>query len=138
MYWKGQFVKYDRCKAFEYYLKAAKLGNANAQYKAGFCWEYGNSAGLCNLPDQYKAEDWYQKAAAQGNESAKAALERLGIVVTPVVNALATIDFTSSTTSSTTSYNLRAAVKSNSKGDVNRTVSALIAADQPRTAGGQA
>jgi TPR repeat protein len=60
-------------KAFEYYNKAANMGNDTARYHLGLCYEKGNGV----EKDINTAKYWYGKAATQGNEEAKAALERL-------------------------------------------------------------
>lgn len=48
-------------EAFEWFLKAAKLGYDQAQYKVGIFYEHG--AGI--IKDYSEAEKWYLKAASQ-------------------------------------------------------------------------
>ena len=60
--------------AVQYYTRAAELGNAEAQYKLGCCYETGTGV----EQDLNEAEFWFRKAAEQGYEKSKAALERLG------------------------------------------------------------
>ena len=45
----------------------------SAMYNVGVCYECGRGVTL----DVNKAREWYAKAAAQGNELAQAALDRL-------------------------------------------------------------
>lgn len=61
-----------REKAFKWYAKAAKQGNANAQYELGNC--YYNGKGVSQNYTQ--AIIWYTFAAEQGHTDAKKALER--------------------------------------------------------------
>lgn len=57
----------------EGYRKAAMEGDAEAQYALGACYELGNG-----VEKSYaKAVKWYRQSAGQGNEKAKAALEKL-------------------------------------------------------------
>ena len=60
--------------AVQYYPRAAELGNAEAQYKLGCCYETGTGV----EQDLNEAEFWFRKAAEQGYEKSKDALERLG------------------------------------------------------------
>ncbi|MBO5972417.1 MAG: SEL1-like repeat protein [Alistipes sp.] len=47
---------------FDLYMKAAELGNAEAQYKVG--WRYFHSQGVAK--DNYEAFKWFKKSADQG------------------------------------------------------------------------
>ena len=53
----------DYEKAATWYLKAAELGDAEAQNEVGELYEAGNGF----LQDHKKSHYWYEKAAAQGN-----------------------------------------------------------------------
>lgn len=65
-YFKGDGVKKDAHKAFEYCRKAAEKGNAMAQYNLGFFYETGKGVEC----DWNEAMKWYRKAAAKGNRTA--------------------------------------------------------------------
>lgn len=52
---------------FEYYLKAAKQGSANAQFKIGVYYDKGKGV----TQDWAKAVEWYTKAAEQGYAKAQ-------------------------------------------------------------------
>ena len=60
-------------EAAKWYRKGAELGNAYAQYSLGYCYLHGKGVD----EDYDAAKEWFQKAAAQGNESAKEALENM-------------------------------------------------------------
>ena len=60
--------------AVQYYSLAAEWGNAEAQYNLGCCYEKGDGV----EKDLKETVEWFRKAAEQGLEKAKAALERLG------------------------------------------------------------
>ena len=62
-------------KAVEFYRKAAAHNHAGALYKMGELTERG-LGGLTQ--DPAKARDYYERAARQGSEEAKKALDRLG------------------------------------------------------------
>ena len=66
----GERYRNDAEKKF---LKAAKKGDAEAQYSLGACYEFGGAA----PKDVDLAKKWYGKAAAAGNDAAKRALETL-------------------------------------------------------------
>lgn len=89
----------------------AYRGNAEAQYNTGLCYEFGIDVGQTHVirKDLEMAISFYEMAANQNYEPAKKRLSALPH------NQLSTITFTSSTTSSTTSYNLRAGIKSSCK-----------------------
>lgn len=59
--------------AFDYYLLAAKHGNADAQAVVGNCY-YNGSWGVEKDPE--KGVKWLRKAAHQGNNAAQAQLSR--------------------------------------------------------------
>ncbi|ODV62758.1 tetratricopeptide repeat protein [Ascoidea rubescens DSM 1968] len=64
-------VEINEKKAFEYYLRAAKLEHAPSQSKLGWCYEYGK---LCCVIDPKRSVGWYSRAAAQGYALAEMAL----------------------------------------------------------------
>lgn len=49
-------------EAFEYYLKAARQGDAEAQFYLGLCYNYGDGV----EKDLSEAVVWFRKAAHQG------------------------------------------------------------------------
>lgn len=65
-YFRGDGVKKDARKAFEYCRKAAEKGNAMAQCNLGFLYETGKGVEC----DWNEAMKWYRKAAANGNQTA--------------------------------------------------------------------
>lgn len=56
---KAEFGSKER---FDLYMKAAELGNAEAQYEVGWCYYY--SSGVAK--DNYEAFKWFKKSADQG------------------------------------------------------------------------
>ena len=60
----------DYTHALEWFLKAAKQGNAKAQFHLGFMYDIGNGV----KKDITKAVEWYQKAANQGLAGAQSIL----------------------------------------------------------------
>ena len=56
-----------------FFEKSADLGNTDAMYNLGMCYEQGNGV----TKDLSKAREWYTKAAAQGSEDAKTKLVAL-------------------------------------------------------------
>lgn len=58
--------------SFDELLKQAQNGDADAQYKVGMCYEYGDGVGQ----DEAKAMRWYGLAAGMGHVEAQQALER--------------------------------------------------------------
>ena len=54
-------------EAFEYYLKAAKQGDAEAQFYLGLCYHNGDGV----EKDLSEAVKWYRKAADQGDALAQ-------------------------------------------------------------------
>ena len=68
MYHHGQGVDVNYEKAFEWWEKAAKQGEAEAQYNLGSMYENGHGVDQ----DDSMAMRWYAKAAAQGFRGAEA------------------------------------------------------------------
>jgi hypothetical protein len=64
-----------------WYRKSAEQGFAQAEYNLGYMYYYGHGVPR----DRVEANDLFQKAAAQGNEDARTALEcyRKGISIDP-------------------------------------------------------
>ncbi|PWL66218.1 MAG: hypothetical protein DBY30_05255 [Verrucomicrobia bacterium] len=60
-------------EAFEYYLKAARQGDAEAQFYLGLCYNYGDGV----EKDLSEAVKWYRKAADQGDALAQYNLARI-------------------------------------------------------------
>ena len=54
-------------KAFEWYEKSAKLGNADAQHNLGVCYAKGEGV----EQSWEKAFEWYEKSAKQGDADAQ-------------------------------------------------------------------
>ena len=67
MYGQGQGGAQDYSKAREWYEKAAKQGNADAQFNLGFLYDEGQGVEQSDSD----AMRWYGRAAAQGHEQAK-------------------------------------------------------------------
>jgi TPR repeat protein len=63
----GIGMERDDKKAVEWFLKAAKLGNANAQNMLGACYQEGRGV----AQDAKKSFEWYEKAAKLGNSNAQ-------------------------------------------------------------------
>ncbi len=61
---------YAKSRSFSDYEKAAKQGDAKAQFSLGDCYKEGKGV----LKDYKKAIYWYEKAAKQGDSSAQASL----------------------------------------------------------------
>lgn len=72
LYDKGKGVDQNRFESFKWYLKAAELGDADAQNEVGLDYGYGSGV----LPDFAESVRWYRKAAEQGNAHA---MNNLGI-----------------------------------------------------------
>lgn len=68
-----------RNDAEKQFLKAAKKGDAEAQYNLGACYEFGGGASV----NADLARQWYEKAAAQGHKKAKARLRILNAPKSP-------------------------------------------------------
>lgn len=60
-----------QARIFQYFLTKAQAGDANAEFIVGNRYETGNGV----LQDRKKAYEWYQKAAAQGNQPAQDMLD---------------------------------------------------------------
>jgi len=58
-------------KTFSYFLKAAEMGDRDAQFNVGYSYVYG----LGVAPDLNLAIQWFKKAADQGDEDAEKRLE---------------------------------------------------------------
>jgi hypothetical protein len=69
--YNGWVVPQDRELGVKYFRQSALLGSSTGQYQLGWCYEIGRG-GLGQ--SQELAREWYSKAAAQGNEAAKAKL----------------------------------------------------------------
>jgi hypothetical protein len=67
MYFYGSGVEKDYGKAFDWYEKAAKLGDAKAQCQIGLMYRYG----LGITQDYSKAKKWFEKAAHKGDANAQ-------------------------------------------------------------------
>lgn len=75
IYYKNGYASpVDLSKSFEYYKKSADLGDIEAYYETGKCYEYGTGT-LRNIT---KAVEYYRKGAQNGNQKSKDALRRLG------------------------------------------------------------
>lgn len=60
-------------EAFEYYLKAARQGDVNAQFYLGLYYNYGDGV----EKDLSEAVIWFRKAAVQGVAKAQDMLRKL-------------------------------------------------------------
>ena len=60
----GKDVPKDDRKSFEYFMEAAKKGNAEGQYNLGYIYHEG----LGVPKSEEKSVEWYGKAAAQGHD----------------------------------------------------------------------
>ena len=69
---KGNGVKEDNVRAFQWYLKAANQGHAKSQYQVGRCYKKGKGV----AEDQQKALSYFTKAANQDNADAELALAK--------------------------------------------------------------
>ena len=67
MYSKGQGVRQDYQKAFEWYTKSANQGLASAQFNLGLLYDEGQGV----RQNYQKAFEWYTKAANQGDAIAQ-------------------------------------------------------------------
>jgi TPR repeat protein len=74
MYQSGYGVEKNYDEALNWYRKAAKKGNATAEWKLGFMYENG-LGGI--EKDITEAVAWHRKASAKGNSKAQQALKRL-------------------------------------------------------------
>ena len=111
MYYNGTGVQQDYYKAFSLFQKAAAQNYTDAFYMLGLCYHYG----LGTSVDLAKARGNYQKAAAQNHQRAAEQLRQLPNDNNQTNANLAKITLLSSENSQSTSYNLNAGVKSNSR-----------------------
>lgn len=72
-YMEGKDIKKNQAKSFEFFLSAAKMGNADACYDVGNCFRLGYGVD----PDENQAVKYYEKATEAGNDLSKAALGNL-------------------------------------------------------------
>ena len=72
LYYQGKYVELNESIAFEWFKKAAELGNKKAMNNLGVCYMYGQG---CEK-DLNLAFYWYKKAAELGN---KIAMNNLGL-----------------------------------------------------------
>ncbi len=56
-------TEYNSKEQFDLFMKAAELGNAEAQFEVGCCYASSNS---CVAQDYYEAFKWFKKSADQG------------------------------------------------------------------------
>ena len=70
----GQGVRVNGAKAVRWLYKAARKGNAEAQFYLGMHYIHGD--GVKRSTDE--AVRWFRKAAAQGHDGADEELRRLG------------------------------------------------------------
>lgn len=75
MYKYGEGVEQDFNQAVIWFGKAAKQGDARAQYELGIIYDNGNGV----VKDYTQATYWYRKAAEQGNADAITALKKLEV-----------------------------------------------------------
>ena len=69
LYYHGLGIPRDSKQAVYWYTKAAEQGFANAQYRLGYIYDYGDGK---EVPQDFKqAFFWYSKAAEQGHYFAK-------------------------------------------------------------------
>jgi TPR repeat protein len=83
-YQTGQGVPQDWAVGLYWYAEAARLGDAQAQYRLGEIADHGERGVPVDLKE---ARAWYEKAAAQGHRQAAAALTRLGGPPAPPADA---------------------------------------------------
>ena len=70
-------------RIFRYFLTKARAGDPNAEFIVGNLYENGKG-----IPqDKQKARKWYEKAAAQGNQSARNRLDRKKLAVEKAAKA---------------------------------------------------
>jgi TPR repeat protein len=74
MYEYGRGIQKDNTKAFEWYFKAAKNGNATAQFNIGQSYLNGSN-GLSK--NRVEALNWLRKSASNGVVQAKLILTEL-------------------------------------------------------------
>ena len=74
---KGEGTPQDDVEAAKYYRQAAERGNRLAQYNLGYMYEKGQGVS----PDEVQALMWYNLAAIQGETKAKAARDRVTVLM---------------------------------------------------------
>jgi TPR repeat protein len=74
---KGEGTPQDHVEAAKYYRQAAEQGNRLAQYNLGYMYEKGQGV----LPNEVQALMWYNLAAVQGETKAKAARDRVTVLM---------------------------------------------------------
>ena len=79
MYDNGQGVPQDDKAAVKWYTRAAKQGNASAQYNLGFL--YANGHGV--IQDYVRAHMWFNIAASTGDKGAVNNRDKVAGVMTP-------------------------------------------------------
>jgi hypothetical protein len=79
-YLTGQGVDRDEAEAFKWFQKSADQGNPQGQFGVGYCYENGWGVNA----DVESAKAKYQLASKQGFAGAKAALDRLTAIPTPI------------------------------------------------------
>ncbi len=70
-------------RIFQYFLIKARAGDPNAEFIVGNLYENGKGV----PQDKQKARKWYEKAAAQGNQSARNRLDRKKLAVEKAAKA---------------------------------------------------
>ena len=84
MFENGKGTSPNYTEAMKYYRKAAEKGNARAQSNLAIMY----SSGYDSIPiEMDQAKYWYQKSAAQGDESAKVSLRDIESITTAGNNA---------------------------------------------------
>ena len=73
-YSQGRGVEQNDESAFDWFMKAAEKGDHQAQHNVGYFYEFGRGEVEMDL---VQAMHWYQKSAAQENQGAMDAVERL-------------------------------------------------------------
>ena len=73
MYEQGLGVPQSYASAMKWYLRAARQGRAEAEYKVGYLYEKG----LGTAKSRDDAMTWYQKSSAHGYPDATDALKAL-------------------------------------------------------------
>lgn len=76
----GMGVVKDSAIGVQWYLYAAKYGSAEAMRNLGYCYMVGDGV---EEQDEAKGLEWYQKAAALGDQPSKAYLRSIGKYVDP-------------------------------------------------------
>lgn len=69
-------VEKNSAQTVEFYHKAAELGDAQAQFSLGLCYEWGDGV----TRDIAEAEKWYKKAAEKGSEEARTRLLSIAMI----------------------------------------------------------